>query len=137
MITITVQDDQLRAELQRIQRKLGNLTPVMAGIAAALKTAASNRFEIRPTPAAHPDPWPTAARRRRRLRRPHAERRPPNPHPRKRFPLCVPTARAHSRRHAKRAVITLAHHLPRGRSAAVGRRARLVRADPGRDLSHP
>jgi hypothetical protein len=45
MIAITVQDDQVRAELRRIQAKLGDLTPAMAGIAMALETAVSDRFE--------------------------------------------------------------------------------------------
>jgi phage virion morphogenesis protein len=57
MITITVQDDQVRAELQRIQRKLGDLTPAMAGIAMALETAVSNRFETKTDPLGQP--WAT------------------------------------------------------------------------------
>jgi hypothetical protein len=34
MITITIQDDQVRAELRRIQAKLGDLAPAMAGAMA-------------------------------------------------------------------------------------------------------
>jgi len=37
MITITVQDDQVRAELRRIQAKLGDLALAMAGIAMVLE----------------------------------------------------------------------------------------------------
>ena len=50
MITTTVQDDQVRAELRRIQAKLGDLSPAMAGIAIALEMAVSDRFETKTDP---------------------------------------------------------------------------------------
>lgn len=54
MITITVHDDQVRAELKRIQHNLGDLTPAMAGIAAALRGAVSDRFETKTDPLGNP-----------------------------------------------------------------------------------
>ena len=37
----------MRTELRRIQAKLADLTPAMAGIAMALETAVSDRFETK------------------------------------------------------------------------------------------
>lgn len=58
MLTITVDDTAFRQHIARLQQRLGDLTPVLAGIGQELETRIHNRFEIRSDPEGQPwAPW--------------------------------------------------------------------------------
>jgi phage virion morphogenesis protein len=64
MITIAVQDQQVLAYLSRLQAKLKNLKPAMAGIGMELEAAVSGRFESKTDPAGRAwAPWASATQR--------------------------------------------------------------------------
>lgn len=50
MLTITVDHSAFQAYLEKLQRHLGDLTPVMSGIGMAMEARVSNRFETRTDP---------------------------------------------------------------------------------------
>lgn len=54
MLTITVQDQALQDYLTRLQRRLGNLKPVMQGIATTMEKRVSQRFETQTDPNGQP-----------------------------------------------------------------------------------
>lgn len=58
MLTVDVNDSGFRAYLQQLDRRLGDLTPVMQSIGMALESNISGRFEARTDPGGHPwAPW--------------------------------------------------------------------------------
>ena len=58
MIDISTDDSAFRASLDQLQRKLGNLTPVMQRIGMGLESRISGRFESRTDPAGRAwAPW--------------------------------------------------------------------------------
>lgn len=54
MIEVTVEDKALQEYLTRLQRRLGNLKPVMRSIADGLETRVSDRFETQTDPNGRP-----------------------------------------------------------------------------------
>lgn len=63
MLTINVDDTGFRAYLQALERRMGDLTPVMQGIGMALESNISRRFESRTDPAGRPwAPWAGSTR---------------------------------------------------------------------------
>ncbi|GHT93922.1 hypothetical protein AGMMS49545_14310 [Betaproteobacteria bacterium] len=53
-LTITVKSEFVLDRLARLSQRMADLTPVMAGIGAALKTRISNRFETETDPDGNP-----------------------------------------------------------------------------------
>lgn len=63
MLTITVDDAGLRHYLQRLQGRLDDLTPAMAGVGMELESRVSRRFETRTDPLGHAwHPWATSTK---------------------------------------------------------------------------
>jgi phage virion morphogenesis protein len=54
MIEVTVEDQALQDYLSRLQRRMGNLKPVMRSIATELETRVSKRFETQSDPNGQP-----------------------------------------------------------------------------------
>lgn len=61
MIEVTVEDKALQEYLTRLQRRLGNLKPVMRSIATEMETRVSARFETQSDPSGRKwDKWKPA-----------------------------------------------------------------------------
>lgn len=60
-LTIKIEDSALRTYLQQLQRRMGDLTPVMTEIGAELENSVRRRFETRTDPSGKPwAPWAPA-----------------------------------------------------------------------------
>lgn len=78
MLTITVDHAAFQSYLDKLQRRLGDLTPVMNGIGSEMQSRVSNRFETRTDPngvAWHP--WVESTKKSYPYADTAASRRPP------------------------------------------------------------
>ncbi|MFE1574249.1 phage virion morphogenesis protein [Comamonas odontotermitis] len=58
MLSIDVNDSGFRSQMLQLERRLGDMTPVMESIGMALESNISRRFETRTDPSGAPwDPW--------------------------------------------------------------------------------